>query len=582
VSTASEVIVADVDNAGQGDLRVAIEEMNGACDAYDVAESMFNGKRAERYASTRLRRVVEATGLDFSFRFASIPVTAVSNRLKIAGITADTTEATAAWDTVWKANKLKLEYPHILSRSLEYGDGYVMVWPRPAEDLAADDTTDDEDTDELAVDDDEDFDDQLHDDTPPAFDVVAPEDVEVYWNDPRTCRVFYDPERPTRKAFVARRWTLPSHKRVRIDLLYRNRIVRYIGPAGVTSPKAEQMKPYDGDGQPPVLRNPFGRLPVFHFRFGSRPYGLPEHAGFYAAQDIITKLIVSHFASIDFSVMPQRYALMDGDADTSELAEDDLDDFASFDPAPSRTKPDEASSLSREPGALWLLRGMRGTGEFSTADPSKFLDPAEVYLRWGAQLTNTPLRLFEQGASQLPSGESQKQVDGPFVEKVGIRQAEAEDTLQELAEFVLLLCGHPGAQVTVRWKPIAIIADLTGWQIIQTKLAAGLPPRVAFLEAGYDEDEVLAWFPDEDEDDLPGRLQLLERVAGALQKLGAVVALGFIQQEDLMGLVKTLLGDSTLLDNLSPAPPVPSPPAPVASPKPPAAPPAPVPGGEAR
>jgi hypothetical protein len=38
------------------------------------------------------------------------------------------------------------------------------------------------------------------------------------------------------------------------------------------------------------------------------------------------------------------------------------------------------------------------------------------------------------------------------------------------------------------------VNDLEGWQTVASKLDAGVPPAQAFLEAGYSDEQVDAWF----------------------------------------------------------------------------------------
>ena len=53
---------------------------------------------------------------------------------------------------------------------------------------------------------------------------------------------------------------------------------------------------FDDPADPWPLVNPYGQVPVFHFRT-DEPYGHPEHEGFYGPQDLIHKLAVSHAAA---------------------------------------------------------------------------------------------------------------------------------------------------------------------------------------------------------------------------------------------------------------------------------------------
>jgi hypothetical protein len=538
-STRSNVIMSERGRhrgAGRSDLQLALDEMAEAQRGYETAEAQYDGSRGEVFASARLRRALRESGTSYLLRLSRVVVKAVANRMRLAAITSTDPEAQKALARVWKDNQLALEAPIINLRSLLFGDGYVIAWPRFEEE-------EDEDQPEPDVDQDDD-EEEPEEEGPPE----AATAVDVFWNEPTTCRVFYDPARPVVPKYAARKWAITSTDQVRVDLLYRNRIERYISKEGVTNVTSDgDLEPYTGDGQRAVLPNPYGRLPVFHFRAETRPYGTPEHEPFYAVADIINKLVIAHMSGVDYHSLPQRYALMEAGASTSDAEATDEDDFA-IDPTTSDgdRKEDPESQLSADPGAVWLLRGVKGVGQFPEAEPKVFMDPIREYLRLGAQLSETPMRLFDHAHSALASGESQIQSDGPFVLKVQDRTDQFGATWQELAEFILLLLGFPDAEVTVAWQPPMQVNDKTGWDVLTAKLQAGLPPRQAFMEAGYSADQVDEWFPEED-DDLPWKLELLGKVADVLQRLGSAAAFDLLPRESLLELVKVLLSEPTAL-----------------------------------
>jgi len=239
-------------------------------------------------------------------------------------------------------------------------------------------------------------------------------------------------------------------------------------------------------------------VPVFHFR-NDRPYGQPEHKGFYGPQDAINKLIVSHMAGVDYQSFPQRWALIEGDGDTSEAADVDEDEFTfridgEDGTSTTGTRDSEGrSQFSSDPGSLWYMTGVKGVGHFEIADPDVFLKPMERYLRFGAQITTTPLRMFDYERAQLPSGQSQSQADGPFVKKVRNRQLSYGGEWQDLFTFALRIMGIEDIEVMVLWAPPQTVDDADGWQTIGLKLAAGVPFDQVMREAGYQDDEIKTW-----------------------------------------------------------------------------------------
>lgn len=516
------------------DLATALDQLGKAYGSYVKAEQYYEDERGEYFASIRVRRAIARTGAGFRFGFAKTPVDAVADRLEISSVTCTDERANALLLDMWEDNQLDLEMPNIFRRACEYGDAYVIVWPS-----SMPDTEDDQDSADTAA-----AEPAEGDNTPAVIDTDSDgfANVDVFFNSPTCCRLFYDPEKPLVKAFGVKKWVLNTTKQVRVDLYYQDRIERYVSPKGKLQPKPSDMMPFNDDGQGDELgtiENPFGEIPIFHFRT-DRPYGVPEHKPFYGAQDAIHKLIISHMSGVDYQAFPQRYALMDPEADTGEATNNDEDLFAfGLDTGATSRPADPQSQLTADPGSFWQLKGMRAVGQFAEADPQTFLAPMMAYLKFGATLSNTPLRMFDY-AAQLPSGASQVQLEGPFVKKVMTRQLSFGATLRELFVFALKITGFPGAKVAVNWKPPAIVNDLVGWQTIQAKIDAGMPSKQAFLEGGYTKDQVDEWFTD---DDLPDRVKLLGQIALALNQLAPALGGGVIDDQQKDDLITATLGE---------------------------------------
>jgi hypothetical protein len=516
------------------DLQQAMEELEKAQPGYITAEQYYKGTRPEVVASRRMRRAMARTRTAYRFNFARKAVQAVAEALEIASVDSTTPGAKARIDQVWKDNKLGRESKQIMKRASEYGDAYVIVWPSA----------------------DTDWD-------------VGVEKIDVFYNSPRSVRVFYDPENPTKKAYAVKQWVLGAKKTVRVDLYYPDRIEKWISKPGVLHPKAEDMVPFydaadaDPDGQDVDAGpgwpspNPFGQIPVFHFR-NDDPYGTPEHEAFYGAQDTVRTLVMGHMAGVGYQSFPQRYALAEDSTDSSELADGDEDMFQYGTQTGATSKAsDPTSQLSGDPGAVWWLRGIKGVGQFDVADPATFTDPITLYLRLGALLTDTPLsRLDPTGAVQ--SGESKRADAEPYGRKIKDRQESYTDTWIELVQFFLNILGIDEAEVTVRWKSPTVVNDLDGWNTLLAKLEAGLPVKQAFMEAGYTQEQVDEWFGDGD--DVQVGTDVLLKLGQALAALAPAVAAGVIDDQQAQAVIVTLLGNI-----MGPPAPPPEPP-PVAPP----------------
>jgi hypothetical protein len=487
-------------DGGIDDLMAGVAALDQAAPAYARAEAYYSGDVPEFFASIRLRRAIMRTGAAFRFNFAAIPVDAVVERLKLAAVTSTDTAADAALTNIWIRNKLALQSRQIIRRACEFGDAYVVVWPSPADDGT----------------------------------------VDVFYNSPQCIRVFYDDENPLRKSHAVKRWQ--AGKRRRADVFYPDRIEKWVTLPNVKGDKPGDWEQYtDNPGDSWPYDNPFGEVPVFHFR-NDQPYGIPEHKGFYGPQDAIHKLVLSHMAGVDYQAFPQRYALVHPDSDSSEAAMEDEDVFAFADATTGTTVPpmgEARSQYTADPGSLWFMKGVNGVGQFQTADHANFTEPMLTYLRMGAEVTNTPLHRVDPTGDQ-PSGQSLRAADAPFVHKIEDRQLSYGDTWRELSTFALRVAGYPNADVTVRWTPAQTVDDLEGWQTVAVKLAAGVPAEQAFLEAGYSDVQVEAWFGPKD-DDMPFNVDLLVKIGQALASLGTAQSLGVLSGEQLQALVESVV-----------------------------------------
>lgn len=521
LNTVASVIGDDGNPSGSShlpasDLETAMLAVAGASPAYVLAQQYYEGTRPEVNANYRMRRAMARTSTAFHMNFAKKPVDAVTERLEITSVTSTDPAAAGLIADLWKDNKLARQSKLIMRRAGEYGDAYVIVWPSQDGDWDGD----------------------------------GIKNLDIFYNSPQSVRVFYDPENPMRKAFAIKEWVLSAQKRVRVNLYYADRIEKYVSRPGILHPKAADMHEYhDEDPGDPLdyesgpswpTPNPFGQIPVFHFR-NDDPYGVPEHQGFYGAQDAIRKLVLSHMAGVDYQSFPQRYALADG-TDSSELAAGDEDEFAfALGTGATSRAGDPQSQLSADSGSVWWLNGVKGVGQFDSALPAIFTDPMALYLRFGAQITDTPInRIDPTGAPE--SGEARRIAEDPFNKKVIDRQTWYGETWTEVFDFALKLLGVEDAEVTVHWKSPTTVDDQDGWATLLLKLQSGLPPRQCFLEAGYTLDQVGTWFGDGD-DDLPMQVDLLGKIGVALQALGAALGYGILDEPQAQQIVTAIMGD---------------------------------------
>jgi hypothetical protein len=444
------------------DLKNGILSLDEAQMSYVKAIQYYNGTVPEFFASLRLRIAMGATGIVFDFNFAKLPVDAVAERLEVAAIFAADSESKTIIQQAWKDNNLDLNAPDVMKKACKLGDAYVLVWPN------TDGETDSEGN---------------------------PLSVDIFYQSPRVMRVFYDDENENRKQYAIKRWQDSNSGYTFANLYYPDRIEKYmLAPEPESGAKPKWEKRLDeGDSDWP-LDNPFGEVPVFHFR-NEFPYGNPEHINAYGPQDAIHKLVVSHMASVDYNAFPQRWALMDPAYDTSEAAMGDEGEYAfSIDTGATLDQGmDPKSQLTADPASVWFMKGITSYGQFPVGDPEAFLTPFTAYIHAMAVITQTPMHFLDPIVSNV-SGESLRVIEAPFAKKVRNRQLSFGAAWRDLFRFVLKVKGQSKpADVLIHWVPAATVNDLSTLQGQAIKEQIGVPPRQLLEEQGYTPEQLDSW-----------------------------------------------------------------------------------------
>ncbi len=464
--------------------------------AYTTAHLYYSGEIVERFDSRRLQRVLGKPGA-WRLNLAKTPVDAAADRLELLAVTVPNDDAsTQRLGEIWDANAMLFEAPNIMRRACEFGDAFVLVWEGAEEgDL-------------------------------PVINYLAP----------GCARMVYDRDNPRKKRYFAHRWTEKDEGGKtweRLNLWYADRLEKWQTKPGTLPEEPASWVPLTDEEGDYVFAHEYEQVPAFHFRTGT-PYGKPLHYDGYATQDAFNKLFASQMATVDFQVAPQRYGLKELGAEADDDFDLDEDDaFPEDSPvgvtAQQRDQSGHDAALRSGPGEFWDLKGYKGVGEFSAADPDAFLKPMGFYMRIMATLTTTPFEAFDESADE-PSGESRRRKEAPFTKKVRDLQQMFASEWAALFSFALKVAGVKDAKVDVRFAPAEVVSDAQGWATVKTKLEAGVPVRRALLETGYTAEQVDEWYPEGDENVL--RVEDLAQVADILQKLGSAVALGLVTAEE--------------------------------------------------
>ncbi|MGH3659578.1 MAG: phage portal protein, partial [Micromonosporaceae bacterium] len=221
------------------DLITAVEAIRENADRYKLAGDYYDGKVGELFTSEAVRRALRNAAGGFDINLARRPVDAVLDRVQILAVAVPKDEAATRRliDTVWVPNRMDRYSKQVHWAALTFGDGYLIAWPGDAEGS-----------------------------------------VELHYNSPVTTRMFYDPENARVKSHAAKMWTMGSGDAAvtRVNLYYADRIEKWTTKPGNPGKEHADFTEYEVDGEVWPLPNPYGQVPVFHFRT-SEPYGRPEH-----------------------------------------------------------------------------------------------------------------------------------------------------------------------------------------------------------------------------------------------------------------------------------------------------------------
>lgn len=411
------------------DIKLAVEALADRHDLYTNAEDYYRGSAREVFANAKFSRALKLRGLDYVLNYAKTVVDTVLDRLEIASVQGTDEASNAALNEIWEQNELILDQNEIHRRALVFGDCYAIVWP------------DDEG------------------------------EVQITYNSPLTTIMLYDEENPRRKKVAAKVWQTTNvfdKKIVRMNLFYADRVEKYW--------RQGELDLIAGDEHTwtamESVENPWGEVPVFHFRT-HRPYGTPEHAAAIGPQDAINKLMMNHMETVDYQGAPQRYALSNF-GNTSEFTDFDNDDTAR----------ENIGALQSGPGELWYLDGVNQVGQFAPADHKQFTEPIESYVLSMASLTQTPLHYFKSNGAVV-SGEAYRHAEAPLTKKVTERQRSFGSTWRELFRFCLKI-REIDTDVQIKWAGIESMDTTDAWNVAQIKLAAGFPLKIVLVEMGYD------------------------------------------------------------------------------------------------
>jgi hypothetical protein len=292
------------------------------------------------------------------------------------------------------------------------------------------------------------------------------------------CKAFYANDDPDQDLlYVTKRWTevmwqgMTRTERQRLTVYYPDRIEKYAGFTASWQPIRDE-----GDVAWPIpwldkAGAPLG-IPVAHFRSTA---GMEAREA-WPAQNAINYLSVLELVSADQTAF--RIFLAFG------------------------WKPvdDDGNPLIIEPGRFLGSPNKDARGEaVDPADISPISNLIEGWVSRAAMVTDTPVSRFIFGKQVAAEG-TQKQQEGPLVNKVRNRQGEIGNAWEDCIKIALRLAntfGNAGlddmALIYAKWEPAESRDEGAELDQAAKKQSLGIPQEQIWAELGYSQEKIAQW-----------------------------------------------------------------------------------------
>lgn len=491
------------------DLSRALKLIDDKAPEYKRAKRYADGSAPEIAGSSVARRIVEQSEAA-PISFAHIPVDVISDKIELASITAPEAQAAAALETWFNVNDIDDESADWVRKACTFGDYYVIIDPE------------EEDEDGRAI----------------------VETAKTLGSSPLSTIVIYDKKTQRTPEYGVHVWDAGTREapQTRAMLYYDDgsvKLISRIGSKGTDASDYELDLALDDEPEDAWIFHNGDRKLIKHLAVGGKPYGVPVHRRAWGFQDAITKISANNLVNVDAQGLPSRWALLDPAAEVDDDIDDDFGTDGPGTPAGSKDGMGKATRTTRVralPGAIAMLRGVKQVGTFDAGTSDPFLKNLDWYVRGMAVACGIALFEFDLNGEQ-PSGEARRRAEGRASRQAAKIKRQAEAFFRDIADTVLALAGIAG-RVAVTFNPSETSTDKDGLELVSAKVKAGVPLRRALLEAGYADELVREWYPDNAPAISP---EVLTLVADALGKLGNAKTLGVITDEELRAMLPEIL-----------------------------------------
>lgn len=414
----------------------AYETISAKAEKYRDLWAYYDGEQKIKYSTERLRKVFQDINARFSENWCAVVIDSALDRINLKSFdVAKNPRATEQLNELWQKYDLGLEAVEIHRAAQVCGEGYAIAWK------------DDEG------------------------------ETEAYCNDARQVHVFYDEDNPRKPSFAAKLW-VDKDGFARLTLYYPDRLEYYI-----STKKAKELSKIEGDttqsmaakmfkpAQTPQAPNPFGKIPVFHFRLERRRIK-SALTNVIEPQDAVNKLLSDMMVAAEYGAFKQRAVISQMEI--------------------------KKGTLKNAPNEIWLLPAADGEGqdtsvhEFSPNELANYFNAIDKLVYAIGTISRTPKHYFMQQGGD-PSGEALIAMEAPLNKKCQQYIDNFTPTWRSLAAFLLELEGVSGIEAK-DIKPIfdkpETVQPRTQAEIHQLDANAGVPIVTQLRREGWSDKEI--------------------------------------------------------------------------------------------
>lgn len=419
------------------DLKRAYDALVAKNLPYTVFFDYYDGRAPVKYVADRLYQIFGDKFARFTQNWSAIVIDSEMDRIHLNQFTVSSRAgvkeavqndaATDALNEVFIETELNLDANEVHRSALVCGESFVFVWRN------------------------------------------AEGNIEAYYNDPRLCHVFYDDENP-RKPTVACKWWVGTDERRYLNLYYPDRIEYFVstGKAEAVSAASAFMPYIDEGNSTSVADNPFGEIPIFHFRPERRTLK-SQLVNVIEPQDGINKLFSDMMVAAEFGAGPQRWAILNG----------------------------TVKNLKNAPNEIWDLPAGDGlgqdtqVGQFAPTDLANYLQAMEKLAQTIATITRTPRHYFF-GMGGDPSGEALIAMETPLNKKTNGHIDQFKPIWQRIGAFLLKLSGMEVAakDIDPGFDAPETVQPKMSMEIVQTGTQSGIPLETMLRREGWSQKEI--------------------------------------------------------------------------------------------